>query len=182
MTIDSVAGAYAVMQCTTAYPCPPEQIGLNIIKLLSDRYSCPVGLSDHSGTIYPSLAAATMGANLIEVHTVFSRECFGPDVSSSLTTTELAGLVEGIRFIERALHSPVDKDEKAEEMRDLSRLFGKSIYLRHDLQKGHTLSSEDLALKKPGTGIPARHLSQLLGRVLRRGCKANHQLGLGDLE
>ncbi|MDA0891551.1 MAG: N-acetylneuraminate synthase family protein [Proteobacteria bacterium] len=181
-TIDNAEGGYAVMQCTTTYPCPPEQIGLNVIQAIRDRYSCPVGLSDHSGKIYPSLAAVTMGAHLIEVHTVFSKECFGPDVSSSVTTSELASLVEGIRFLERAFNSPIDKDEKAEQMRDLSRLFGKSIYLRHDLHQGHVLTEDDLALRKPGTGIPAKHLFELVGRVLRQACKANHQLTFGDLE
>lgn len=181
-TIKKEGGRYGVLQCTSAYPCPPEQIGLNVIELLRDRYSCPVGLSDHSGTIYPSLAAVTLGANLIEVHTVFSRECFGPDVTSSVTTSELAQLVAGIRLIEQALNSPVNKDEKAVEMRELSRLFGKSIYLRHALPPGHVLTAADLALKKPGTGIAAKHMARVVGKVLRHACQANQQLKFEDVE
>ena len=53
------------------------------------------------GTIFPSLAAATLGAELVEVHVTFSKECFGPDVVASVTTSELKTLVEGVRFIER---------------------------------------------------------------------------------
>ena len=58
----------AVLQCTSAYPCPPERVGLNLLEELRTRYGCPVGFSDHSGTIYAGLAAAALGANLLEVH------------------------------------------------------------------------------------------------------------------
>src|SRR5690606_21164751 len=104
----------AVFQCTTSYPCPPETVGLNVITALQARYGCPTGLSDHSGTIFGSLAAVALGASLIEVHTVFSKEAFGPDVMASITTAELKQLAEGIRFIERAQASPVDKDHEAQ--------------------------------------------------------------------
>src|SRR5436309_2202786 len=70
----------AVLQCTTAYPCPPEKVGLNLIPEFRARYGCAIGLSDHSGTIYPGLAAATLGIEVLEVHVAFSREMFGPDV------------------------------------------------------------------------------------------------------
>jgi len=86
-----------VLQCTTAYPCPPEKVGLNLIPVFRERYDCAVGLSDHSGTIYPGLAAAAIGADMLEVHVTFSREMFGPDVPSSVTTSELCQLVEGVR-------------------------------------------------------------------------------------
>ena len=88
---------YAVLQCSTAYPCPPEKIGLNLIPRLRERYGCAVGLSDHSGTIYPGLAAVTLGIEVLELHVAFSREMFGPDVPASVTMGELNQLVEGIR-------------------------------------------------------------------------------------
>jgi N,N'-diacetyllegionaminate synthase len=181
-TVQRLGGEVAVFQCTTSYPCPPERIGLNVIQMLRDRYRCPVGLSDHSGTIFPSLAAVTMGANMIEVHTVFSRECFGPDVQSSVTTRELGQLIQGIRFIEAALNSSVEKDAQAEQLRDISRLFGKSLYSRHALPRGHILRESDVALKKPGTGIPAKRMMYVLGRSLLRDYKANQQLKEEDLE
>ena len=74
------AGApVVVLQCTTAYPCQPEEVGLNMLQVYRERYGCAVGLSDHSGTIYPGLAAATLGADVLEVHVTLSREMFGPD-------------------------------------------------------------------------------------------------------
>ncbi|MCW1751897.1 N-acetylneuraminate synthase family protein [Rhizobium acaciae] len=172
----------AVFQCTTAYPCPPDKIGLNLISDMKSRYGVPVGLSDHSGTIYPSLSAVTLGANLIEVHTVFSKECFGPDVPASVTTEELRRLVDGIRFTEAMMLAPVDKDVEARDKKELSILFGKSLYCKTDLQKGHKLTLRDIALKKPGTGMPARMLDDVVGKILKRDYRADEQLKESDLD
>lgn len=166
----------ALFQCTTAYPCPAEKIGLNVLGELRDRYHCPIGLSDHSGTIYASLAAVALGANLLEVHVVFSRECFGPDVKASVTTAELKQLVEGVRFIERAIAAPLDKQKMANEMGDLKLMFGKSVVAARDLPGGHQLVEADLALKKPGTGIPAARMRQLIGRRLKQNITADTML------
>jgi N,N'-diacetyllegionaminate synthase len=156
-----------VLQCTSAYPCPPENIGLNLLPFFRDRYGCPVGLSDHSGTIYAGLAAATLGATMLEVHVTFSREMFGPDVPASITLGELRQLVDGIRFIEAMTAHPVDKDAMADTMVPLRHLFTKSVVARTDLLAGTVLRAEHLTVKKPGTGIPAARLSELLGRTLR---------------
>ena len=134
------------------YPCPAENLGLNVIADIRRRYHCPTGLSDHSGTIFAGLAAATLGADMIEVHVTFSRECFGPDVISSITTTELAQLVSGVRFIERALAHPVDKERVASDLSEMRRIFGKSLVTAQDLPAGHSLCPADLVLKKTRHG------------------------------
>jgi N,N'-diacetyllegionaminate synthase len=170
----------AVFQCTSAYPCPPEKIGLNVLDELRERYNCPVGLSDHSASIYSSLAAATLGADMLEVHVAFSRESFGPDVPSSLTTTELKRLVQGVRYIEQVLAHPVDKEETASALSSLRSVFGKSIVAARDLSDGTVLAVEDLALKKPGTGIPANNLEMLIGKRLVKPIKADDLLGVDD--
>jgi N,N'-diacetyllegionaminate synthase len=172
----------AVMQCTTAYPCPPEKIGLNMLEVFRARYGCAVGLSDHSGTIFPSLAAATLGAEVVEVHVTFSKECFGPDVVASVTTSELKTLVEGVRFSERMRASHIDKNKAAEEMVSVRNLFTKSIVAQFDLPSGAVLSAESLAVKKPGTGIPAEKLPEMVGRRLRRSVSAGQMLSESDLE
>lgn len=172
----------AVMQCTTAYPCPPEKVGLNVLVAMRMRYECPVGLSDHTGNIYTGLAAVALGASLIETHVVFSRDCFGPDVPASVTIPELNQLVEGVRFIERVLANPVTKETVAPELMDLRLMFGKSLVATKDLSSGHQLSAEDIALKKPGTGIPASRLSELIGRRLRVSVTADSLLSEDDLQ
>ena len=178
----SAGAPLGLFQCTTAYPCPPEKIGLNVLDELRRRYQCPVGLSDHSGTIYAGLAAATLGANLLEVHVVLSRECFGPDVRASLTTAEFAELVSGVRFIHTALAHSLDKQSMAAEMSDLRAMFGKSIVAARHLPLGHRLAAGDLALKKPGTGIPAARLKEIVGRKLKQAVAANTLLSENDLD
>jgi N-acetylneuraminate synthase len=155
-----------VLQCTTAYPCLPEKIGVNLISFFRERYDCSVGLSDHSGTIYPGLAAVALGIQMLEVHVTFSREMFGPDVPASITTAELKQLVEGIRFIEKMIENPVDKDEMAQNVHELRKAFMKSVVARRDLKAGRILTRDDLAAKKPGTGIPAARMPELIGRRL----------------
>ena len=74
-----------VFQCTSEYPCKPESWGLSAIPFFKNRYKVPVGLSDHSGTIFSGLAATALGADILEVHVTFHRKMFGPDVPASLT-------------------------------------------------------------------------------------------------
>jgi N,N'-diacetyllegionaminate synthase len=171
----------AVFQCTTAYPCPPEELGLNLISEMRERYEVPVGLSDHSGKVYAGLAATALGANLIEVHVTMSREMFGPDVPASLTPAELRDLVDGIRFIEKALRSPVNKDAAAESRKDLRELFFHSVVANQDLQAGTVLEAKHLTTKKPGTGIPAERLTELLGRKLSKPVKRDQLLKEEDV-
>ena len=78
-----------LMQCTSAYPTPLEAVGLNVIDELRREFDCPVGLSDHSGSMFPGLAALARGANLLEVHVTFDRRMFSPDTAASLTFDEL---------------------------------------------------------------------------------------------
>jgi N,N'-diacetyllegionaminate synthase len=173
---------FAVLQATSAYPCPPERVGLNMLEVLRTRYGCPVGLSDHSGTIYPSLAAIVLGASLVEVHVTLSRQLFGPDVPASVTTEELSRLCEGVCFIETMLANPVDKNALSEEFAPLRELFTKSIVARFDLTEGTTLARKHLALKKPGLGLPPSRLEEILGRRLLRPLRADEALQEGDLE
>ena len=171
-----------VLQCTTAYPCPPEKIGLNLIPLFRERYGCAVGLSDHSGTIYPGLAAATLSIQVLEVHATLSREMFGPDVPASVTIAELRQLVEGIRFIEKMMTNPVDKEAIAGEFSELRATFTKSIVARKNLEAGTILGKDDLTLKKPGTGIPAVRLPEVIGRRLKRSVSKDTLISEDDLD
>lgn len=100
------AGPLAVLQCTSAYPVTPEQVGLNVLDQIRQRYGCAAGLSDHSGTVFPALAAVTLGARVVEVHVTLSREMFGPDVAASVTTCEFRQLVAGVRYLSAALAAP----------------------------------------------------------------------------
>ncbi len=171
-----------VLQCTTAYPCPPERVGLNLIPFYRERYGCWVGLSDHSATIYPGLAGVAMGMDVLEVHVALSRQMFGPDVVASVTADELKTLTAGVRFIERMRAHPVDKDASAGETAPLRRLFTRSLVVRQALPSGTVIQRDQLAIKKPGTGLSPDRLDEVVGRRLLRSVEADHVLTAADVE
>jgi N,N'-diacetyllegionaminate synthase len=171
-----------VFQCTTAYPCPPEKVGLNLVPFYRERYGCWAGLSDHSATIYPGLGGAALGLDMLEVHVAISREMFGPDVIASVTTSELRQLVDGIRFIEQMRANPVDKDASARETAPLRRLFTRSLVAKQALSAGTVLAREHLVIKKPGTGLPPDRLDDIVGKRLARAVSADQLLSADDIE
>lgn len=172
--------AVGVFQCTSSYPCPPEQWGLNVLAEMQSRYGCPVGLSDHSGTIVPGIAAVTLGASMLEFHVAFSKSQFGPDSRASLTFEQTAELIAGVKQLDVALSNPIKKDEQAESLSHLHRLFTKSITAARSLPAGHQIKREDLAFKKPGTGISAKCLDAVMGKCLRIAVQADHFFSESD--
>lgn len=178
-------GGFTLMQCTTAYPTPLTDVGLNVLTEYRRRFACPVGLSDHSGAPWPSLAAAALGASALEVHVAFSREMFGPDVSSSLTIDELRTMTAGVRAIETMLAHPVDKDVKAQELADLRRIFGKSAVALRDLPQDAEIGPEDVAFRKPGGGIDEAAFRALVAPPARlrltRAVAAGERLTMADV-
>ncbi len=172
----------SILQCTTSYPTRPEQLGLNVIGELRQRYGLPTGLSDHSGSIAPGIAAVALGAELLEFHAVFDRRMFGPDASSSLDIGEIGRLVEGARAIRSSLDNPIDKTKLAVNP-ELRVMFGKSLAVNRELPAGHVLALGDLEGKKPGDrGIPAARYGEVLGRRLARPLAQWDFLNDADLE
>jgi N-acetylneuraminate synthase len=180
--VQSAGVPLALLQCTTAYPCPPERVGLNLLSVYRRRYGGAVGLSDHSGTVYPGLAAASLGADVLEVHVTLSRQMFGPDVSASVTAEELKQLVEGIRFIEKMNANPLDKDQASGELTSVRKLFTKSVVARVPIPVGTVLGVEHLVAKKPGTGIPASRLPDLIGARTVRPLERDQLLSDADVQ
>ena len=156
-----------LMQCTTAYPTPANKVGINVIHRLREKFNVPVGLSDHSGEIYPGLAAATIGAQHVEFHIVFHKHQFGPDSSSSLDPMQVKQLVIGTKFINEMNQSEIDKDLFAKELSPLKTVFGKSLAWRRSLKKGTIIAIDDLESKKPGgQGIRACDYQFIVGKTL----------------
>jgi N-acetylneuraminate synthase len=162
----------AVLQCTTAYPCPPEKIGLNLLQVLRKEFGCPVGLSDHSGTIYPGLAGATLGMQVLELHVTFSRGMYGPDVRASVTFEELKVLIDGIRFIEKMLANPLDKDASTQEAEPLRQMFMKGLIATADIAQGESFDARKLDARKPLAGISVARFDEIKGRRARRAIPA----------
>lgn len=180
--IEACKGKYTIMQCTSQYPCAPESIGINLINEIKTRYNCPVGLSDHSGSIFPGLAAASLGASIVEVHVTFSKDAFGPDVSSSLTLEELKTLVKGVEFIHKMLSHPIDKDHMSSELTGMKQLFYKSMVATRAIEVGEVLTDEMIAFKKPGTGIPTYHKDKFIGKRVVRGVEKDKLFCADDFD
>ena len=182
--VETVRGYHdqlTVVQCTSEYPCPYEQVGLNVMLEMRERYGFPVGLSDHTLTLYATLAAVTLGASVIERHFTFSRKMYGSDARHSLLPDELTDMVQGIRAVETMMSVKVNKDDVAryQEMKDI---FEKSLVANVDIPAGTLLSRDIIGIKKPGTGIPAAYLDDYVGRKVIRDVKMDSVLSEEDFE
>lgn len=172
----------AIFQCTSKYPTHIREVGLNVIDDMRERYSIPVGLSDHSGRISPSIAAIANKVNLIEVHVVFDKQMFGPDAQSSLTLQQLKRVVEFKNdFYEMERH-PVDKNLMANDLNSIKSLFNKSVVAKTALPKGLIIQMDDLTVKKPCTGIPAKDIGKCIGKKLKNNVPVDHFLDWMDFE
>lgn len=180
--VRAVKAPIGVFQCTTKYPTPLAEVGLNVLDELRRRFDCPVGLSDHSGRPHPGLAAMARGADMIEVHFALSRSMFGPDVSVSLEPAELRLLADARdAFAEMDAH-PVDNDAAAGQLAAMRALFTKSLAPVKALAKGTVLAADMLTTKKPGTGVPPSELPHLVGRRLKNAVGPDRLLRREDLE
>ena len=177
------AGApLAIFQCTTIYPTTLSEVGLNVVDELRRRFGCPVGFSDHSGTIYPGLAALAAGVDMLEVHITLGERMFGPDVPVSLTPERFRILRDARDAFLAMDRHPVDNDAMAERLAPMRALFTRSVAPAQSLSRGTTITAEMLTAKKPGTGIPVGDLRSLVGRRLARDVTAERLLRPEDLE
>lgn len=173
---------HALLQCTSNYPTLLESVGLNVLTEMRKRYRCPVGLSDHSGSIFPALAALARGCDLLEVHVTFDRRMFGPDASSSLTFDEFRLIREARDAFNYIDQNPVDKDKTADSMETMRSNFGKSLAPIRVLEAGTVLEETMLVMKKPATGLQAADLKIILGRRLAHSVHPDRLLKWSDLE
>lgn len=166
--IEKFGNDLSILQCTTSYPTPAERIGFNVISELKKRYpNYKIGLSEHTAQKATSIAAVTLGAEIIEFHTIFDRRIFGPDASSSLTIDEVKEVVSSIRFLEKALNHPIDKNDLSPYF-DLKKIFEKTLAVNKNLPKNHVLKFDDLEAKKPANqGIAAAHFQSFIGKKLK---------------
>ena len=174
--------SFALMQCTSIYPTTLKDVGLNVIEELRKRYCCPVGLSDHSGSVHPGLAAIYRGADLLEVHVKLDGDSKQIDASSSLLPRDLKLLAEARDAFEVMKNCLVNKDAVASSLSTVRSIFTKSIALVQDFPVGTVLERWMLTTKKPGTGIPPDSIDKLVGRKLSQNVSSSHLLKEDDIE
>ena len=174
------AGGLTVLQCSSAYPCAPEQVGLNVLAEMKARYGTAIGFSDHTLGFAAAVAAAALGATVIEKHFTFSRLMYGSDAKHSMEPADFRAFCQALRDVWRMRASPVDKDD-VRGYADMKRIFQKSVVTARPLKAGTVLARDMLAFKKPGDGIPASSYQSILGKTLRRDVDADHKLSGEDL-
>jgi N-acetylneuraminate synthase len=154
-----------VMQCSSTYPCMPENVGLNVITEMKKRYGCAVGFSDHTLGMAASLAAAAIGATVIEKHFTFHKEMYGSDAKHSMDPQEFLQLSTALKEVWQMLVCPVDKNDIS-TYREMKKIFQKSIFAARDLPAKTIIKLEDMAFKKPGDGILSSNYKELLGKKI----------------
>ncbi len=168
----------AVLQCTSTYPCAYENVNLNVINVLKNKFNVIAGLSDHSEGIYTSLAAIALGADIIEKHFTIDRNLPGPDQRASIEPYELKDLVKGARAIELALGST---KKVIDEEIAVQRMARESVVSLVEILENSIIESNMVGVKRPGTGIPAKLLDEIIGKKATKTIKAGVLLSWNDL-
>lgn len=160
------SGEICLLHCTTEYPAPYAEVNLRAMQTLKERFGCKTGYSDHTPGIEISVAAAAMGASVIEKHFTLDRNMEGPDHKASLEPDELADLVRAVRHVEAALGDGVKRPTESEKKNIVA--ARKSIVARRKIQKGEMLTEENITAKRPGNGISPMRWNEVIGsRAIR---------------
>jgi N-acetylneuraminate synthase len=170
---------FALMHCTSTYPTPFEHVQLDCISALQKKYAVPVGFSDHTLGNVAAFAAVALGANLFEKHFTASRTLPGPDQQGSMEPKELEELVRGIRAIERARGATKAIQPGEQDVRNMAL---HSVVSIRDIAAGAVVTADDVWAKRPGTGIPARQLGEVIGRVAKHAIAKDRLVAWDDLQ
>lgn len=171
--------SFALMHCTSTYPTPYAHVQLGCIPALQEKYDVPVGFSDHTLGSYMAFAAVSLGANLFEKHFTTSRDLPGPDQQGSMEPGELKRVVEGIRAIEQA-SGATKKIQPGEQ--DVRNMAHHSVVTLRDIPAGEAITADAVWAKRPGTGIPARQLNEVVGKVAKRAIAKDSLVSWDDLQ
>ena len=151
----------SILHCTTNYPCPMNEVNLRAMQTMKEAFKCRVGYSDHTMGIEVPIAAVAMGAEIIEKHFTLDQNMEGPDHKASLEPQELKYMVDCIRNIEVALGDGIKKPNASEV--EISKVVLKSTVAKAAIKKGDILTSDNITIKRAGSGIPAAHWDMILG-------------------
>jgi len=168
-----------LLQCTTQYPCPYEDINLRAILTLKDAFKTVVGLSDHSKGIECAIAAVALGAKYIEKHFTLDNTLPGPDHQASLEPHEFRRVVEGIRNVEKAMGDGI-KRPMASELENKN-IVRRKIVAGRDILAGEVFTEENISLKRAASGLSPEHCPLIIGRRAKKDLKYNQIIDLQDI-
>lgn len=156
------ASRIVLLQCTTSYPTPFDQVHLRAMVALGATFGVPVGISDHTPGLVVPLAAVALGGRVVEKHFTDDRRNAGPDHPHSLEPDEMKALVQGVRAVEAALGDPVKRIYPAEEKTKI--LQRRSLHALRDIAVGETFTPANVGARRPAVGLPPPFLDRVLGR------------------
>lgn len=160
-----------LLQCVSRYPTPPAEANLRAMRTLADAFGVPVGYSDHTPGIEVALAAAALGACVIEKHLTLDRALPGPDHHASLEPDEWAALARGVRTVESALGHGRKSPSAGEA--DTAAAARKSLVAAQPIPAGSVVTAEQIAAKRPGTGLSPALRGQVVGRRAKQAIPAD---------
>jgi len=169
-----------LMQCTTEYPCPHNQINLNVLKTYKKKFKIKIGFSDHSLGPQASIASVCFGAEIIEKHITISKNLNGPDHKASLSFQEFKYLVDSIRIVEKALGSEIKKATRIEKKNMIC--VRKSIVAKINIAKGEKFTKNNITFKRPGNGISPMLYKKIIGKKSKFNFFKDDLLKLNYLE
>ena len=160
-----------ILHANTQYPTPMEDVNLNAMITIKNELCVKVGYSDHTLGIEVDIAAVAMGASCIEKHFTLDNSMDGPDHKASLNPQELKDMVKAIRNIEKALGSKVKKPTKSEIPN--IKIVRKSIVASSSIKRGEVLTEDNLAIKRPSTGINPMRWNEIVGSIAQKDYKVD---------
>ncbi len=155
-----------VLQCNTEYPTPYDDVNLKAMITMKNAFDVKVGFSDHTPGIEMPIAAAALGAEVIEKHFTLNKKMDGPDHKASLEPSEFSSMIKAIRNVEKAMGSGIKKPSTSEAKNLL--IVRKSIIAKKKIIKGAILTENNLTIKRPGTGISPIFWEQIIGKTATR--------------
>ena len=155
-----------VLHCTTEYPAPLNDINLRAMETIKKKFNVSIGYSDHTSGIEISLAAAALGAKVIEKHLTLDKNLEGPDHKASLEPDQFLKMCNGIRKIEIALGSQ-KKEIKHSEIKN-ALVARKSLFAKKNIRKNELFTEENICAKRPGNGISPMRWEEIIGTKSKR--------------
>jgi N,N'-diacetyllegionaminate synthase len=161
----------SVLHCNTEYPTPMVDVNLRAMLAIRDAFGVAVGYSDHTAGIEVAIAAVALGASIIEKHFTLDRNLPGPDHKASLEPAELKAMVSAIRNIEQALGDGIKRPSASESKN--KPIARRSLVAARAIRAGELFSADNLAVKRPGTGLSPMHWDEVIGRAAPRDFTAD---------
>ena len=170
----NIKNKLSLLHCTSSYPTKINEVNLLAIKTLKKKFNLPVGYSDHTNGTEISIAAAAIGATIIEKHLTISRNMKGPDHKSSLEPNEFIEMCKSIKNVSKSMGNGIKQPMKSEIRNKI--IVRKSIVASRSIKKGEKFSTKNITIKRPGDGISPMEYYKILGSLSKKNYKKDEKI------